>query len=147
MNDKNFQAAIQLLLKASFDGKPQHEAVLEVCHTPSYLMDFGFPQLPIVITGAVVDKAHFEHGITRGVLGRLGEILLKPKALYRSATQLGNAVVVAFEQKNGSPILVPLRPDQLIGRTRFNKVSSLYTKEATIEDRWKSNGLLIWSQK
>lgn len=147
MHDKNFQAAIQLLIKASFDGKPQHEVVLNVCETPSYLVDFGFPQLPIVITGAVVDKAHFEHGITRGVLGRLGEILLKPKAMYRSATQQGNAVVVAFEQKDGSPILVPLRPDQLAGRTRVNKVSSLYIKEATIEDRWKSKGLLIWSPK
>lgn len=71
MTDTNFKAAVQLILQASMDGKPKHEAVLSLGATPQFLLDNGFPELPLSIKGAVIDKAHFDHGITRGVLERL----------------------------------------------------------------------------
>lgn len=146
MQNVNFQAAIQLVLKASQDGKPQHEAVLVVCDSPQYLVDAGFPQLPIVIKGSTVDKAHFDHGVTKGMLERLGEIIHHPKALYRSSTHPASRVVVAFELKGNSPLLVPLHPDQQIGRSsRFNTVASVYCKEPNVEQRWLAKGLLIWT--
>lgn len=145
MQNVNFQAAIQLILKASQDGRPQHEAVLVVCDSPGYLVDAGFPQLPIAIMGSTVDKAHFDHGVTRGMLTRLGEIIQHPKALYRSATHPTSTVVVAFETKTGSPLLVPLHRDRKVGRSsRFNIVASVYCKEPNVESRWREKGLLIW---
>lgn len=56
-------------------------------------------------------KAHFDHGITRGILERLADIITTPKALYKSATVQGMAaVVITLEMKAGSPILIRLVP-------------------------------------
>ena len=117
MTDTNFKAAVQLILQASMDGKPKHEAVLSLGATPQFLLDNGFPELPLSIKGAVIDKAHFDHGITRGVLERLAEIITTPKALYKSATVQGTAVVITFEMKAGSPILVPIHGNKPVGRS------------------------------
>ena len=146
MQNLNYKAALQLILKACQDGNPQHEAVLVVCDlSPQYLVDAGFPQLRVAIKGATVDKAHFDHGVTKGMLERLGDMIHHPKALYRSATQPDSVVVVAFEQKGSSPLLVPLRRDQQIGRSdRYNTVASVYAKEPAIEARWEAKGLLLW---
>lgn len=144
MADLNFKASIELILHASAAGMPRHEVVLSLGATPNYLLEHGFSQLELKIKGAVIDKAHFDHGITRGVLERLGDIIASPKALYRSATVVAAAVVITLEQKNGSPILVPLHPDQMVGRNRVNLVASVYSKEASIEARWTKQGFLLW---
>jgi len=147
MQNINYKAALQLILKACQDGKPQHEAVLVVCDvSPQYLVDAGFPQLRIAIKGRTVDKAHFDHGVTKGILERLGDMIHHPRALYRSASHPDSAVVVSFELKGSSPLLVPLHRDQQIGRSdRYNTVASVYAKEAAIEARWQAKGLLLWS--
>lgn len=145
MTDTNFKTAVQLILQASMDGKPKHETVLCLGATPQFLLDNGFPELPLSIKGAVIDKAHFDHGITRGVLERLGEIITTPKALYKSATVQGTAVVITFEMKAGSPILVPIHGSKPVGRTLVNLVASVYAKDvANVETRWKREGLLLW---
>lgn len=147
MNDQNFQTAVQLILQASAEGKPKHESILQLGNTPQYLLDNGFPELPLNIKGATIDKAHFDHGITRGVLERLGEIIGNPKALYRSATVQGSAVVITFEMKAGCPILVPIHANKQFGRATYaNFVTSVYTKEAAIETRWKRDGHLLWEK-
>ncbi len=144
MTDPNFQAAVQLIIQASKNGTPRNEAILSLGPTPQFLLDNGFPELPLNIKGAVIDKAHFDHGITRGVLERLVEIVQTPKSLYRSATVQGTAVVITFEMKAGSPILIPIHANKRIGRTEANLVASVYTKEATVEQRWRREGLLLW---
>lgn len=146
MSDPNFKAAVQLILQASQDGKPKHEAVLSLGATPQFLLENGFPALPLNIKGATIDKAHFDHGITRGVLERLGDIIASPKALYRSATVHGASVVITFEMKAGSPILIPIHANKSVGRTSANLVASVYAKEATVEQRWKKEGLLLWEK-
>ena len=120
--------------------------VLSLGETQEYLVRHGFPKLALRIKGATLAKAHFEHGITRSVLERLGDILTNPKALYRSATVMGTAVVITYEQKNGGPILVPIHADRAVGRERANIVASVYNKEATIEARWQAQGLLLWKK-
>lgn len=146
MSDTNFKTAVQLLLQASIDGIPRHEAVLSLGATPQFLLDHGFPELPLSIKGAVIDKAHFDHGITRGVLERLAEIIMTPKALYRSATIPGTAVVITLELKAGSPILVPIHGNKPVGRSFANLVASVYAKEADVQARWKRGGLLLWER-
>ena len=145
MQNNNFAGAIQLLVQASIDGKPHHEAVLELCDTPQYLLDAGFPALRVVIKGKTVDKAHFDHGITRGILERLPDLITAPKSLYRSATRPDSTVVVSFEQKDGSPILLPMHKQAPVGRDTRNVVASVYCKEASVEARWQQQGLLLWT--
>lgn len=144
MSNKNFQTSVQLILKASAVGTPSKEAVLSLGPTPQYLLDHGFSQLDLIIKGSVVDKAYFDHGIPKGILERLGEIIANPKALYKSATVTSSAVVITLEQKNGSPILVPMHANRQVGRAWFNLVASVYIKESSIEERWTEKGLLLW---
>lgn len=148
MTDKNFQTSVQLILQASAAGTPHHEYVLSLGNTPQYLIDCGFPDYELKVKGRVIDKAHFDHGVSKGVLERLGDVLASPKALYKSATVTDSAVVVTLEQRNGSPILVPICPNLQIGRQYVNAVSSVYNKDrwAEVEPRWISNGLLIWKK-
>lgn len=147
MTDTNFRTAVQLILQAGIEGRPKHEAVLSLGATPQFLLDNGFPELPLSIKGATIDKAHFDHGVTRGVLERLPDIIASPKALYRSATVLHSAaVVITFEMKGGSPILIPIHANKPVGRAFANVVASIYAKEATIEARWKGAGLLLWEK-
>jgi uncharacterized protein YueI len=54
--------------------------------------------------------------------------------------------VITLEQKNGSPILIPLHADKPVGRERVNLVASLYTKEVSVEARWQAQGLLLWKK-
>jgi len=147
MTETNFKAAVQLILQASNEGKPKHEAVLSLGPTPQFLLDNGFPELPLSIKGSVIDKAHFDHGITRGILERLADIITTPKSLYRSATVQGTAVVITFEMKGGSPILIPIHGNKPVGRAFFNLVASVYAKDVVgVESRWKKEGLLLWEK-
>jgi hypothetical protein len=59
---------------------------------------------------------------------------------------LGSAVVITFEMKGGSPILIPIHANKSVGRSCANVVASVYAKEATIEARWKGAGLLLWEK-
>lgn len=148
MPDKNFQTSIQLIIAASASGTPHHETILSLGDTPQYLIDNGFPALQLVVKGRTIDKAHYDHGITKNMLERLGDIINHPKALYRLVTIRGSAVVITFETKNGSPILVPLHPQKPIGRSLYaNEVASSYYKEPAIEARWQEKGLLLWQKK
>ena len=147
MTDKNFQTSVQLILAASGTSTPHHEAILRLGRTPQYLVDHGFPDLHLVVSGKTIDKAHFDHGITRNILQRLGDIINTPKALYRSATRQASAVVITYETKNGCPILVPLHADKQVGRSlRANTVASVYHKGPDIEARWQLQGLLLWNK-
>ena len=56
------------------------------------------------------------------------------------------AVVITFEMKAGSPILIPIHANKPIGREFANVVASIYAKESTVEDRWKKDGLLLWEK-
>ena len=148
MTEKNFQTGVQLILAASAAGTPHHESILSLGDTPQYLIDHDFPKLPLVVKGSTIDKAFYDHGISKKILERLIAIIHNPKALYRSATVQGSAVVITFEVKNDSPILVPLHPNKPLGRSfTANLVASVYHKEPTIETRWQQRGLLLWKKK
>lgn len=148
MTDRNYKSAVNLVIQAAQAGNPKHETILIIGNTPQLLLDNGYPDLRLIIKGKTVDKAHFDHGITKGVIERLGDIINSPKALYKSATVDDSAVVITFEMKAGSPILVPIHKNKPIGRASFaNVVASIYTKEPTIEERWRAEGLLLWERQ
>ncbi|MGE4242321.1 hypothetical protein [Ramlibacter sp.] len=143
-----YVVAIQLLLKECQAGRPSHERVLVVSRTPECLIECGFSQLPLVVTGKVVDKAHFDHGVTKGVLERLPLLVENPRAIYASASQELAAVVVTLEVKGGNNIVVPVHRDRQVGRhpARFNVIASVYDKRAEVEAGLRSKGLLLWEK-
>src|SRR5579863_6139263 len=99
MEDPNYRKMLGMIMEANMIGNAEHGRVVVVGQTPPVLLalpGMAISQLPIVITGKVIDKVHFDHGITRPMLERLYDTIAQPKAVYRSETA-GGAVIVTFE--------------------------------------------------
>ena len=143
----NFSTLIELLIKEEMEGRPSHERVVILGDTPRYLREkAGFPDLKIAMTGKVVSKACFDHGIPTSMLKRLPKIIESPKSLFHSANvqMTDSVVVITLEFKQAGPIIIPMRREVLVGRQKYNVVSSIYAKEGPDPAiKWKGQGLLI----
>jgi Phage MuF-C-terminal domain len=159
MEDANYKTLLGMVIKditSQTNTNPalHHQRILTLGPTPQVLTDLGMPQLPIVILGRVIDKAIFDHGITKGLLERLYTLIATPKAVYQAHQGQPGSVVVTYEVKNTAPIIVAIHPDKQMGgrgqsAARYNNVASVYDKQSgkpneTIEVRWKREGLLLW---
>jgi hypothetical protein len=151
MEDPNYRELLGVVMRANLAGHAEHMRLVTVGKTPPVLLTLpglAIPQLPLVVTGKVIDKVHFDHGITQPMLERLYDTIASPKAIYRSETA-GGAVIVTFEIRPVDlPVVVALHPGRLIGRRAYNVIASIYAKNfAGIECAWKQRGLLLWEQK
>ncbi len=145
----NYSTSVELIIKSELNGKPTHEFVLLLGKTPDYLIrHVQFPDLPLVIKASVISKACFDHAIATTFLKRLPEIISNPKSVFKSAniSNKESVVVVTFELKGQSPIIIPIRKQQQIGRYGlFNTVNSVYAKDGPDPiNRWINDGLFIW---
>lgn len=149
MIDPNFRTAIAVIIKASLNGNPQHEAILTVGQTPALLVKHGLPDLELVITAGTIDKCVFDHGIKKGIIERLFDLTGNPKSIFKSAPPHANgSVVVTVEMHLGNPIIISIRANKLFGRNRYaNEITSIYAKEGgKFEQQWTAAGLLIWNK-
>lgn len=147
----NYSSLVEALVKSEMEGQPQHELVLLLGETPSYLIRHcGFPPLPLSIQGKIISKAVFDHGIPTSFLKRLQTTIIEnePKCVFTPADprHQGSVVVLTLEQHRGAPIIIPIRMTQKIGRNQtHNLITSVYGKEGPDpEVKWKADGLLIW---
>jgi hypothetical protein len=146
----NFSVAVDAIIKSEMDGHPRHELVLDLGMTPEYLQQYAkFPPINLVITGSVIAKGCFDHGIKTSQLKRLPEIIQQPKSVFASASQKndGSVVIVTFEiHKVEIPVIIPIRPNRRFGRSEtYNAITSIYGKEGfDPEVKWSREGLLLW---
>ena len=145
----NYSSLVDILIQDETIGQPKHERLLDLGATPQYLIDHaGFPNLSIAIKAKVIGKAYFDHGIPTSLIKKLPDILGNPKCLFKSANehQQDSVIVLTFEIKGESPIIVPIKKNVQIGRNQYyNLVTSLYAKEGpNPEQKWKSSKLLLW---
>jgi len=154
MEDTNYKTLLGVLIKGmseDYDGSKSvthHELRLVVGATPPILISLGFTQLPLTIDGRVIDKAHFDHGISKGRLERIYSLIASPKAIYKAHLDNPGSVVVTYEMQNSNPIIIPIHPNRQKGRHEFsNVIASVYPKASgggSVEVRWKKDGLLLW---
>lgn len=151
LEDPNFRVALGLMLKSMAEAyeinrSKNHQIILNLGPTPQVLVDVGLSQLPIGITGKVVDKCYFDHAITKSMLEKMYQIISTPRALYRSYDPKDACVIMSYEFKGADPLIAALHPNrQLAGRRNcYNSVASFYFKENDPETRWKKDGLLFW---
>lgn len=156
MEDLNYKTLLGVLLKSmlnDYDAKKveNHGTRLIIGATPDLLISYGFPQLPLMIDGRVVDKAFFDHGIPKSMLERIYHLIATPKAIYKAHQDQPGSVVVTYEVKDSKPVIIPIHPNQQKTRTEsFNVVASMYPKNSNgepIEMRWKREGLLLWESE
>ncbi len=131
------------------NGKPQHEHIVHLGNTPEYLAQYAqFPNLTLAISAKVLSKAVFDHGIRTSFIKKLPDIIGNPQCLFKSANpnQSDSVVVLTFEVQGSSPIVIPIRKNQQVGRTEYyNLVTSIYGKDGPDPARkWKRDNLLLW---
>ena len=148
----NFGNLVDSIIKDEVAGTPRHELVLNLGKTPDILQEIaGFPNLDLVITGKVIGKAHFDHGIIASLLKRLPSVINSPKSIFKSANphQIDSVIVLTYELKGSAPIIMPIRQSRPIGRNgNFNIITSIYGKEGPDpEVKWEKQGLHLWSNK
>jgi len=146
----NFSNLVDALIKDEMEGTPRHELVLFLGKTPELLQAVaGFPDYDLVITGKVIGKVCFDHGIGPSLLKRLPDIINSPKSIFRSANQhqTDSVIVLTYELKGLAPIIMPIRHSQSIGRNGvFNIITSVYGKEGPDpEVKWQKQGLQLWT--
>ena len=145
--NSNYETLLDLIIKAEVEGKPKHELILDICDTPDCLLAAGLEQRRIVLPARVVGKIYFDHGITKGVIQRLPDLICNARAVFSSSTTTGNVVVLTLENKGVDPIIVAIQKDWDYGRTMAHKVASMYGKQGPDpEKKWTAEGLLLWSK-
>ncbi len=142
----NFETLVDVVIQAEKAGRPRHELVLEVCHTPAVLAGVGLALLPVALKAKAIGKMFFDHAMTQGQIERIPAMLENPKAIYMSDTQPPNVVVLTFELVAGAPIIIPVARSRQVGRNAVvNEVLSMYAKTGpNPEPRWRAQGLLLW---
>ncbi|SDH06824.1 MULTISPECIES: hypothetical protein [unclassified Duganella] len=154
MENPAFKTALGLLLKSMTQDdeakqKSNNQVILPIGKTPQVLLDLGMPDLQLAITGKVVGKVYFEHGIPKGTLERIYAMLEMPKAVFKGHLDNPGSAVLTYEVKNMAPIIIAVHPNKQMGRLSYNNVASVYAKSTagreSIEDRWTREGLLLWA--
>lgn len=144
----NYATLVDVLIHNEMKGISNHERIVDLGDTPQLLIDTcGFPALPLAIKASTISKICFDHGISTAVIKRLPDIISSPKCLFQSANKqhTDSVVVLTFEIKGGSPIIVPIRQNMKAGRKSYNFVTSMYAKEGpNPEVKWRKDNLLIW---
>jgi hypothetical protein len=142
----NFDALVDVLIKAEMDGRPRHEIVLDLGATPTMLLGLGFDAVPLKMTAKTLGKICFDHGIGTGHMKRLPAIVNDPLAVYRSEARPNDAVVLlTAETHTLGPIIIPIARNRTIGRETVNEVVSVYAKEG-VHPASKWRHLLLWAK-
>lgn len=142
---RDFAASVDAVL----DGAIDEEARIDLGETPAVLRAVGLPDMPLVTTGDVIDKVHYDHGLTRDQIKDLPDLLADPIAVFESDTRPGAFVVVVDTVARGMPVVVAVHPNRRMGRTEVNFLASAYPKQnAAIQlKRWVKAGLLRYINK
>lgn len=82
-----------------------------------------------VVSRDVLQKMHFEHGLTRAELTRLPDLLASPMMILRNPSQAGRWLVVTTLVKNGSPVLISIDPHGQVGRVELPVLKTGFAKD------------------
>lgn len=126
-----------------------HQLILTLGQTPDLLLNYGYSQLPIVISGRVIDKSTFDHGVPKSLLERAYKFIESPKAIYNTnnVETPDGAILLSYEiNKKSEPLIVAIHPNKQLGRRDqlYNNIASIYFKQGNPEVRWKEKNYLRW---
>lgn len=117
------------------------DQIITVGEAPPQLVALGAKDVPLVISGRIINKVtDGKHGGTLDI-GRLMQVsrdLYNPLAILQSATNPKNSVVILTEtiDINGDPVIVPVHIGLGGDRNTVHSIKSIYGKENG--ERWVS---------
>jgi hypothetical protein len=151
---KNVQASLAYSRRgtAGFDGRVDDvlsgaadlRVAVELGDTPSVLQALGMSNHRLVTSGKVIDKLHFDHGLTAAKIKSLPALLDRPVMVFDSDTHDDGSMVVVTELVvRGKPVIAVIRPNASSGRATVNFLTTAFPKDkGEVIGRWVSDGLL-----
>lgn len=100
----------QLAVSAHFKSN-QQQPVKMAENTPASLRLFGWNDLPVVVQPEVLDKMHFDHGMTITQMAKLPFLLQRPMMVFGDSKN-SSLVFVGEHLKSGKVALVAVKPEK-----------------------------------
>ncbi|MES9841237.1 MAG: hypothetical protein ABW134_11845 [Candidatus Thiodiazotropha endolucinida] len=136
----SYEGNIKAILAGEMNlGKP-----VPVSTTPPVLQAVGIPAQPISVTGSVIDKMHYDHGLSERVVLDIPRMLADPVMVLDSDSTPGSYVVVSDVDHKGDPVILAVHPNKKVGRVDVNVLASAYGKEGAEKTfrNWVGAGLV-----
>jgi hypothetical protein len=102
---QEFEAKLQMHFKTK-----QPQPIKLADNTPASLQLFGWNDLPVIVSPNVVDKMHFDHGMTVPQMARLPYLLKRPLMIFADGENM-SLVFVGEHLAPGKIALVAIKPD------------------------------------
>jgi len=111
-------------------GRMGRADMLRAGDTPAVLRALGAPDLPVVMTQDAANKVLREkHMLPVEMVKQLPGQLENPVAVFDSATQAGELVVLTEFQHAGKPVIAAVHLDRRANSLEVNRIASLYGKD------------------
>jgi len=127
------QQSIEVDMQRTFEKRildyfksDQPQAVKMSDNTPASLQLFGWNDLPVVVDPNVIDKMHFNHGMTVPQISKLPSLLKRPLMIFGD-TKNNSLVFVGEHLKDGKIVLVAMKPVKGNSSTNGLDVSMVVT--------------------
>lgn len=146
-----FAAEVAASIKAGMaeDTQALRAQVPVGIETPPALQLLGVARKPLYTSRNLIAKMHFEHGVPRSALARLGEYLSDPVMVFKSDTQPGRLTVVTKLVVQGKPVVAAIEPNGRSGRAEVVYVPTAFPKDNADRSisNWIRSGLLEYANK
>lgn len=133
---------------AATQGKRELRHGMIAGKTPPILQRLGLSDENLITTGKVVDKAHFDHGLTLRDLKNIDQLIADPVMVFESDTVPGAYTVVLDLFVSGHPIYVAIHPNVNMDPFSGHKIATI-SERKNHEDirRWIQRGRLRYVNK
>ncbi|MEF8753805.1 MAG: hypothetical protein V5B60_07685 [Accumulibacter sp.] len=121
-------------LKAHFkSGRPQPVRLAD--NTPASLQVFGWNDLPVVVAPNVIDKMHYDHGLTVPQMARLPFLLKRPAMIFADAANQ-SLVFVGEHLAPERTALVAMKPEARTMQGTDKAVANMVVTGYTSQNGW-----------
>lgn len=108
-------------------------ALIELGATPKYLINYGIPELPLVMKQSTLTKcvrkptgSRSAHELSRDIIETLPKQIDNPIFLIREKDRNSIALISDVEDKRGNKILTAILLDTKLHANRVNEIKSVY---------------------
>lgn len=144
-NPEQFRRQIDAALEDGSDSR----TLVTMSLTPDVLQQLGVERKSLAVDYGVLAKIHDRHGLTPAQIASLPNKIADPIFVFEDDQRPGEFRVITNEMRNGVPVMVAIKPNDVVGRISLPFMVSAYERSkfyATAKG-WIKSGLLRYANK
>lgn len=154
---KQEQAHINKQISDAMHGRMASNTLIEMGNTPSKLVEYGAPNLPMKMSQDTINKIAYPKGYMEGkhnlgyeAFNQFAEQINNPVAIMKSNTQDKSFVILTeLIDSNGNHVITPIHLDSKGTLEPYNKVASMYGRSGMQRflEKARQDGQMIFEDK